>query len=64
VVKYWDLDSPTGRLADTFTALGFDPRKRPSSRFASVTDVFRALIDLPAELSADLICLRPQAQAD
>jgi hypothetical protein len=52
--------SPTGRLADTCTALGFDPRKRPSSRFASVTDVFRALIDLPAELSADLICLRPR----
>jgi meso-butanediol dehydrogenase/(S,S)-butanediol dehydrogenase/diacetyl reductase len=58
----WGRDSATGRLADTLTASGLDPRKRPSSRFASVTDVFRALIDLPAELSSDLICLRPQGR--
>jgi meso-butanediol dehydrogenase/(S,S)-butanediol dehydrogenase/diacetyl reductase len=56
----WDRDSATGRLADTLTAFGLDPRKRPSSRFASVTDAFRALIDLPADLSSDLICLRPE----
>jgi meso-butanediol dehydrogenase / (S,S)-butanediol dehydrogenase / diacetyl reductase len=56
----WDRDSAAGRLADTLTASGLDPRKRPSSRFASVTDAFRALIDLPADLSSDLICLRPE----
>jgi meso-butanediol dehydrogenase/(S,S)-butanediol dehydrogenase/diacetyl reductase len=56
----WERGSATVRLADTLAAFGLDPRRRPSSRFVSVTDAFRAMIDLPADLSSDLICLRPQ----
>jgi hypothetical protein len=42
-------------------AHGLDPRKRASSQFTSVTDAFRALLDLPPDLCSNSITLRPRA---
>lgn len=42
-------------------AVGIDFRKRPISPFASVTNVFRALIDLPPDVYADLVSLHAYA---
>lgn len=55
----WALDPTLARMADAAAAHGIDPRKRPSSTFASVADLVRVLIDLPADLSAAGILLRP-----
>jgi hypothetical protein len=58
----WDRDPTAAQRAAAAAAHGLDPRKRPSSTFASVTNVFRALIDLPPDLSASSIVLRPRAR--
>jgi NAD(P)-dependent dehydrogenase (short-subunit alcohol dehydrogenase family) len=60
----WQLDPAAIALADAIAAQGMDPRKRPSSTFASVTNAFRALIDLPPDLRAASIALRPRAISD
>ncbi len=42
-------------------AAGIDFRERPISPFASVTDAFRSLIDLPQSLNADFVSLHARA---
>ena len=56
--KTWDAD-PAAQMAFGKAAMeaGLNLRERPISQFSSVTDVFRSLIDLPADLHAVSICL-------
>ena len=51
--KTWDVD-PEARMRFGKAAMdaGINLRERPLSQFASVTDAFRALIDLPPDLHA------------
>lgn len=51
--KTWDAN-PEDQMAFGKAAMerGFNLRERPISHFKSVTDVFRSLIDLPADLHA------------
>jgi NAD(P)-dependent dehydrogenase (short-subunit alcohol dehydrogenase family) len=51
--KTWDV-SPEARMRFGKAAMdaGINLRERPISQFTSVTDAFRALIDLPADLHA------------
>jgi meso-butanediol dehydrogenase/(S,S)-butanediol dehydrogenase/diacetyl reductase len=56
----WDSPAMAERAA-LAAAHGLDPRKRASSQFASVTDAFRALLDLPPDLCSNSITLRPRA---
>jgi meso-butanediol dehydrogenase/(S,S)-butanediol dehydrogenase/diacetyl reductase len=56
----WDDPAMAERVA-LAAAHGLDPRKRASTRFSSVTDAFRALIDLPLDLCSASITLRPRA---
>ncbi len=51
--KTWDV-APEARMAFGKAAMeaGINLRERPLSQFASVTDAFRALLDLPADLHA------------
>ncbi|CAN7498607.1 SDR family NAD(P)-dependent oxidoreductase [Phenylobacterium sp. LjRoot219] len=57
----WDDPEIIARAARA-TALGLDPRQRPSSRFSSVAEVFRALIDLPADVCAASVVVRPRVR--
>lgn len=56
--KTWNAD-PAAQMAFAKAAMeaGLNLRERPISHFNSVTDVFRSLIDLPADLHAVTICL-------
>ena len=51
--KTWDV-SPEARMRFGKAAMeaGVNLRERPMSQFASVTDAFRAIVDLPADLHA------------
>jgi len=57
----WDNDPEIARRAAIAASHGIDPRKRASSTFDSVTDVFRTLIDLPADFAAAGVTVRPRA---
>ena len=57
----WENDPAIVALREKALADGWDPRDRPSSTFASVAEAFRALIDLPPDLKAASITLRPSA---
>lgn len=60
--KTWDVDpAAAAEFHQAAAAAGIDLRKRPISQFNSVTGVFRTLIDLPADLSAEMICLHARA---
>lgn len=56
--KSWDV-APEARMAFGKAAMerGFNLMERPLSHFDSVTDVFRSLVDLPADLHAVSITL-------
>jgi meso-butanediol dehydrogenase/(S,S)-butanediol dehydrogenase/diacetyl reductase len=56
----WNDDPAIAATVESALAHGLDPRKRPSSTFASVTNAFRALADLPPDLCAASIVLRPR----
>ncbi len=56
-----DLDPNVKRMMEEAIKMGQDPRSRPSSTFASVAQVFRTLIDMPADLRAPSITLKPRA---
>ena len=57
--KTWDIDpEAAARFAEAAMAAGLNFRERPISQFTSVTDVFRALIDLPADVQAASVVLR------
>jgi meso-butanediol dehydrogenase/(S,S)-butanediol dehydrogenase/diacetyl reductase len=60
----WDVDPVAmGRFAQAAMEVGLNLMERPIAQFASVTDVFRALIDLPAELHATDIRLHARKPA-
>jgi meso-butanediol dehydrogenase / (S,S)-butanediol dehydrogenase / diacetyl reductase len=57
--KTWDIDpKAAARFGAAAMAVGLNLRERPISQFASVTHIFRALIDLPPDLQADSVVLR------
>jgi meso-butanediol dehydrogenase/(S,S)-butanediol dehydrogenase/diacetyl reductase len=57
--KTWNVDPKiAARFAQAAMAAGLNLRERPISPVASVTDVFRALIDLPPDLHAATVVLR------
>jgi meso-butanediol dehydrogenase/(S,S)-butanediol dehydrogenase/diacetyl reductase len=49
------------RFVEGNMAAGIDFRERPISPFASVTDAFRSLIDLPQSVHADFVSLHARA---
>lgn len=61
--KEWDVDQEAA-IAFHYAALerGVNLAERPISQFSSVTDIFRALIDLPPDLHAWNISLHARAQ--
>jgi meso-butanediol dehydrogenase / (S,S)-butanediol dehydrogenase / diacetyl reductase len=50
------------RWHEACIAVGLDFRKRPITHFKTVTDAFRAIIDLPPELHADFVSLHARAK--
>ncbi len=60
--KTWDVDPQAAReFHQAAAAAGINPAQRPISQFSSVTGVFRALIDLPADLHIATIGLHARA---
>jgi meso-butanediol dehydrogenase / (S,S)-butanediol dehydrogenase / diacetyl reductase len=56
--KTWDVDRDAAmKFHQAALAMGINLGERPISRFTSVTSIFRALIDLPADLHAVTIGL-------
>jgi len=56
--KTWDIDPQTAmRFAQAAMAAGLNLRERPISQYTSVTNVFRAVIDLPADLHTQTVYL-------
>jgi meso-butanediol dehydrogenase/(S,S)-butanediol dehydrogenase/diacetyl reductase len=56
--KTWDVDPDAAmKFHQAALAMGINLGERPISRFTSVTSIFRALIDLPADLHAVTIGL-------
>jgi meso-butanediol dehydrogenase / (S,S)-butanediol dehydrogenase / diacetyl reductase len=56
--KVWNVDPAAQmRFAKAAMEAGLNLRERPITQFTSVTNVFRALIDLPADLHAPIITL-------
>jgi meso-butanediol dehydrogenase/(S,S)-butanediol dehydrogenase/diacetyl reductase len=56
--KTWDVDPAIlGRLAQAAMGVGLNLAERPVSQFASVTNTFRALIDLPPDLHTAVVHL-------
>jgi meso-butanediol dehydrogenase/(S,S)-butanediol dehydrogenase/diacetyl reductase len=62
--KTWDIDPQAAmRFAQATMAAGLNLRERPISQYTSVTNVFRAVIDLPADLHAQTVFLHARAAA-
>jgi NAD(P)-dependent dehydrogenase (short-subunit alcohol dehydrogenase family) len=62
--KTWDIDPQAGmRFAQAAMAAGLNLRERPISQYTSVTNVFRAVIDLPADLHAQTVLLHARTPA-
>lgn len=60
--KTWDIDpAASARFAQAAMAAGLNLRERPISQFASVTQIFRALIDLPEDLHVASVALHARA---
>lgn len=56
--KVWEVDpAAAARFAQAAIASGLNLRERPISQYVSVTNVFRALVDLPADLHAGIVTL-------
>ena len=56
--KTWDVDPQAAmRFAQACMAAGLNLRERPISQYTSVTNVFRAVIDLPPDLHAQTVFL-------
>jgi meso-butanediol dehydrogenase/(S,S)-butanediol dehydrogenase/diacetyl reductase len=51
--KAWNVEPVIARrFMEASVAAGLNPRERPISQFASVTHIFRALIDMPPDVHA------------
>jgi len=60
--KTWDIDPQAAmRFAQAAMAAGLNLRERPITQYTSVTNVFRALIDLPPDLHAGTVFLHARA---
>ena len=60
--KTWDIDPQAAmRFAQATMAAGVNLRERPISQYTSVTNIFRAVIDLPADLHAQTVFLHARA---
>jgi meso-butanediol dehydrogenase / (S,S)-butanediol dehydrogenase / diacetyl reductase len=60
--KTWDVSpQAAARFAQATAAVGLNLRERPISQYTSVTDAFRALIDMPADLHMQSVYLRARA---
>lgn len=55
-------DPAIAERAARAAAHGMDPRQRPSSRFASVAELFCGLIHQPADVAATTVVIRPRAR--
>jgi meso-butanediol dehydrogenase / (S,S)-butanediol dehydrogenase / diacetyl reductase len=56
--KAWDVEPAAAmRFAQATMAAGVNIRERPISQFDSVTSIFRAVIDMPADLHTGLVTL-------
>jgi meso-butanediol dehydrogenase / (S,S)-butanediol dehydrogenase / diacetyl reductase len=56
--KTWDVDPKAAmRFAQAAMAAGLNLRERPISQYVSVTNIFRAVIDLPHDLHAATVML-------
>ena len=56
--KSWDVDPQAAmRFAQACMAAGLNLRERPISQYTSVTNIFRAVIDLPPDLHAQTVSL-------
>jgi meso-butanediol dehydrogenase/(S,S)-butanediol dehydrogenase/diacetyl reductase len=56
--KTWDIDPQAAmRFAQAAMGAGLNLRERPISQYTSVTNVFRAVIDLPADLHTQTVFL-------
>jgi NAD(P)-dependent dehydrogenase (short-subunit alcohol dehydrogenase family) len=60
--KVWDVDPQAAmRFAQACMAAGLNLRERPISQYTSVTNAFRAVIDLPPDLHAQTVFLHARA---
>jgi meso-butanediol dehydrogenase / (S,S)-butanediol dehydrogenase / diacetyl reductase len=60
--KTWEVDPAMAmRFGQAAMKAGLNLRERPISQYVSVTNIFRALIDLPADLHAASISLHARA---
>ena len=56
--KTWEVDPQAAmRFAQACMAAGLNLRERPISQYTSVTNIFRAVIDLPPDLHAQTVFL-------
>src|SRR6202011_4022097 len=56
--KTWEVDPQVAaRFAQACMAAGLNLRERPISQYTSVTNAFRAVIDLPGDLHAQTVFL-------
>jgi len=63
--KTWDVDPAMAmRFAQACMQAGLNLRARPISQYVSVTNIFRALIDLPPDLHAASIALHARTPGD
>lgn len=60
--KAWDVDPQAAmRFAQAAMAAGLNLRERPISQYSSVTNVFRAVIDLPPDVHTQTVYLHARA---
>jgi NAD(P)-dependent dehydrogenase (short-subunit alcohol dehydrogenase family) len=60
--KVWDVEPQAAmRFAQAAMAVGLNLRARPISQYTSVTNIFRAVIDLPADLHAQTVFVHARA---
>jgi meso-butanediol dehydrogenase / (S,S)-butanediol dehydrogenase / diacetyl reductase len=63
--KAWNIDPAAAvRFAQATMAVGLNLRERPLSHFNSVTNVFRALLDMPADLAVQSVRLQGRRPTD
>jgi meso-butanediol dehydrogenase/(S,S)-butanediol dehydrogenase/diacetyl reductase len=60
--KTWDIDpQAAARFAQAAMAAGLNLRERPITQYVSVTNIFRAVIDLPQDLHMGTVMLHARA---
>jgi meso-butanediol dehydrogenase/(S,S)-butanediol dehydrogenase/diacetyl reductase len=60
--KTWDVDPQAAmRFAQACMAAGLNLRERPISQYGSVTNVFRAVVDLPADVHMQTVYVHARA---